>query len=106
MSKKLYDLNLDHFKKSTHLHKDVSNPTCVAIIKALYKMKQEKDFKGQTGDNILRYALKNGLWSTRQADDKLMTTWAYYVKDLKIHGGVVEIGSVDNIKMSIADLLK
>lgn len=106
MSKKLYNINVETLKQSTHLHKEVSNPTCVAIIKTLYKMSRAEDFRGATGDEILKEAVKLGEWSTRQVESKYMTTWAYYVKSLKQHAGVREVGEVAGTSVSIADLLE
>lgn len=72
------------------------NPTCKAILKALYRMEKSVDsdkFPGWTGEQILEFAVDTGLWTTRQDPSKYHTTWAYYVKKLKNEAGVVESGS-------------
>lgn len=91
---KLYRLDVDKAKTMNIGH---FNPTCKAILKAMYRIEkanEDENFKGSTGDAILQYAVKNSLWSTRQAPEKYHTTWAYYVKKLKEQAHVYESGSV------------
>jgi hypothetical protein len=90
---KLYALDIE---KAKTLNIGQFNPTCKAILKAMYKMQRTggDDFVGSTGEAILQYAAKNGLWFTRQAPEKFNTTWAYYVKKLKDHAHVIEVGSI------------
>lgn len=91
---KLYKLNLTTAKT---LNIGQFNPTCKAILKAMYRIEKanlDHGHSGTTGDAILQYAVKNGLWFTRQAPEKYHTTWAYYVKLLKEKAGVYEVGSV------------
>lgn len=90
---KLYKLDM---AKAKRLNIGQFNPTCRAILKAMYAIqkKADEDFNGSTGEFILQYAVKNGLWFTRQAPEKYHTTWAYYVKKLKDHAHVIECGSI------------
>lgn len=79
-------LNIAHF-----------NPTCKAILKAMYKIEKAhvgENYSGSTGDQILSFAVDHGLWSTRQEPSKYHTTWAYYVKKLKNEAGIYESSSV------------
>jgi hypothetical protein len=90
---KLYKLNME---KARGLNIGHFNPTCKAILKAMYrieKMNTDHGHSGTTGEDILRFAVKTGLWVTRQAPEKYHTTWAYYVKLLKEKGGVYECGT-------------
>lgn len=91
---KLYRLNLKSAKTLNIAH---FNPTCKAILKAMYRIEKSVDsdsFKGTTGEDILKYAVECGLWTTRQEPSKYHTTWAYYVKKLKEEAGIIEVGSV------------
>jgi hypothetical protein len=61
-----------------------------------------------TGLEVMKFALENNLWTTKQTTEKqLMTTWAFYLKTLK-EIGVKECGSVGSAKsvISINDLLE
>ena len=90
---KLYRLDL---RVAKGLNIAQFNPTCKAILKAMYKMEKAVDsdkFPGWTGEQILEFAVENGLWSTRQEPSKYHTTWAYYVKKLKNEAGITESGS-------------
>lgn len=90
---KLYKLNLEVAKGLNIGH---FNPTCKAILKAMYrieKMNADHGHNGTTGEDILRFAVQTGLWFTRQAPEKYHTTWAYYIKRLKDEAGVIECGS-------------
>ena len=91
---KLYRLNLEDAKNLNIAH---FNPTCKAILKAMYRLEKKflnEDYKGSTGEDILSFAVEQGLWSTRQDPSKFHTTWAYYVKKLKEEAGIFETGSV------------
>lgn len=91
---KLYRIDLDLAKT---LNIAPFNPTCKAILKAMYRIEKSADseaFKGSTGEDILKYAVENGLWSTRQDPSKYHTTWAYYVKKLKNEAGIYEAGAI------------
>ena len=91
---KLYRLNLEDAKTLNIAH---FNPTCKAILKAMYRIEKSADseaFKGTTGEDILKFAVEQGLWTTRQDPSKFHTTWAYYVKKLKEEAGIFETGSV------------
>jgi hypothetical protein len=91
---KLYRLNMDVAKGLNIGH---FNPTCKAILKAMYRLEKlnaDHDYKGSTGDEILKWANDHGLWLTRQAPEKFHTTWAYYVKKLKDEAGVIEVGQL------------
>ncbi len=91
---KLYRLNLEDAKGLNIAH---FNPTCKAILKAMYRLEKkflDEDYKGSTGEDILSFAVEQGLWSTRQDPSKFHTTWAYYVKKLKEEAGIFETGSV------------
>lgn len=91
---KLYRLNLEDAKT---LNIADFNPTCKAILKAMYRLEKkflDEDYKGSTGEDILSFAVEQGLWSTRQDPSKFHTTWAYYVKKLKEEAGIFETGSV------------
>jgi len=91
---KLYRIDLEAAKTLNIAH---FNPTCKAILKAMYRIEKSADseaFKGSTGEDILKYAVQSGLWSTRQDPSKYHTTWAYYVKKLKEEAGIFETGSV------------
>jgi NDP-sugar pyrophosphorylase family protein len=102
---KLYRLNLESAKSLNIAH---FNPTCKAILKAMYRIEKENrendSFVGTTGDQILSYAVDHGLWSTRQDPSKYHTTWAYYVKKLKTDAGIVETGS--SYKQSTEEFLE
>lgn len=91
---KLYRLNLEEAKSLNIAH---FNPTCKAILKAMYRIEKnhidEDSFKGTTGEDILAFAVDQGLWTTRQEPSKYHTTWAYYVKKLKEEAGIVESGA-------------
>lgn len=91
---KLYRIDLEKAKGLNIAH---FNPTCKAILKAMYRLeKQNSDgnYAGSTGEDILSFAVETGLWSTRQEPSKYHTTWAYYVKKLKTEAPVYETGSV------------
>lgn len=91
---KLYRLNLEDAKGLNIAH---FNPTCKAILKAMYRLEKkflDEDYKGSTGEDILSFAVEQGLWSTRQDPSKFHTTWAYYVKKLKEEAGIFETGSI------------
>lgn len=92
---KLYRLDVEKAKTMNIGH---FNPTCKAILKAMYRIEKEHadedQFPGSTGDAILQYAVKHSLWATRQAPEKYHTTWAYYVKKLKEQAHVFESGTV------------
>jgi len=91
---KLYRIDIDTAKTLNIAH---FNPTCKAILKAMYRIEKSADseqFKGSTGEDILKYAVQTGLWFTRQDPSKYHTTWAYYVKKLKNEAGIYESSSV------------
>lgn len=91
---KLYRLNLGDAKTLNIAH---FNPTCKAILKAMYRLEKkfsDTDYKGSTGEDVLKFAVEQGLWTTRQDPSKFHTTWAYYVKKLKEEAGIFETGSV------------
>jgi hypothetical protein len=93
-SKKLYKFNLELSKT---LNLSQFNPSCKAFIKGLYKKSKEEDFQGFTGEDLLKYCVKEGLWETKQEPSKYHTTFAYYVKLLKEKGGFQVCGeSVNN----------
>jgi predicted aldo/keto reductase-like oxidoreductase len=89
-SKKLYNIFIQ--PSSWTVNKEIANPTCRAIINTMMAMKKREGFSGATGDEILKEAVKSGRWTTRQDEDKYMTTWAYYVKKLKTYAEVKEVG--------------
>jgi len=94
---KLYKLNME---KARGLNIGHFNPTCKAILKAMYrieKMNTDHGHSGTTGEDILRFAVKTGLWITRQAPEKYHTTWAYYVKKLTTEAGVYDSGKVEGM---------
>lgn len=91
---KLYRIDLEAAKGLNIAH---FNPTCKAILKAMYRIEKSVDsenFMGTTGEDILKFAVESGLWTTRQEPNKYHTTWAYYVKKLKTEAPVYEAGSV------------
>ena len=91
---KLYRINIETARGLNIAH---FNPTCKAILKAMYRIEKSIDsekFLGSTGEDILKYAVEAGLWSTRQEPSKYHTTWAYYVKKLKNEAGIYESSSV------------
>jgi len=73
------------------------NPTCKAIIKSLYKMsKDDEHFIGATGDQILKYAVKNKIWETRQDEERYHTTWSYYWhKVFKYEDCIQKVGEIE-----------
>lgn len=72
------------------------NPTCKAIIKALYKMHKE-GVESATGDRILEYAVENKIWSTNQDPSKYHTTWSYYWhKKFKFEDVIVKCGETES----------
>lgn len=74
------------------------NPTMKAIVKGMYRLEKSNENPiGMTGDEILKYCVKSGLWTTRQDEDKYHTTWAYYVKKLKEECQVIEVGTVQDL---------
>jgi len=90
--KKLYKLNMNNIQSLNIAH---LNPTMKAIVKGMYRLqKSDENVTGMTGDDILKYCVENGLWTTRQDEDKYHTTWAYYVKKLKEECQVIEVGTV------------
>jgi hypothetical protein len=90
--KKLYRLNMDNIQTLNIAH---LNPTMKAIVKGMYRLeKKELNTVGMTGDEILKYCVSEGLWSTRQDPDKYHTTWAYYAKKLKEECQVIEVGTI------------
>jgi len=84
-----------------------STPTVLSFVKAMIKMKkQEREMF--TGLEVMKFAIDNNLWSTKQIEDKqLMTTWAYYLRTLK-EIGLVECGVVGSGKkvISMSELLE
>lgn len=93
--KKLYKLNMNNIQSMNIAH---LNPTMKAIVKGMYRLeKSNENPVGMTGDEILKYCVKNSLWSTRQDEDKYHTTWAYYVKKLKEECQVIEVGTVQDL---------
>lgn len=91
---KLYRIDLEKAKGLNIAH---FNPTCKAILKAMYRLEKtfaNDQYSGSTGEDILKFAVDEGLWSTRQDPSKYHTTWAYYVKKLKTEAPVYEAGSV------------
>lgn len=84
-----------------------STPTIVSFVRAMIKMKK-LDREMFTGIDVMKYALDNGLWTTKQTTEKqMMTTWAFYLKTLK-EIGLVECGVVEGGRkvVSISELLK
>lgn len=99
--KKLYRLNMTDIQSMNIAH---LNPTMKAIVKGMYRLeKKELNPTGMTGDDILKYCVNEGLWSTRQDQDKFHTTWAYYVKKLKEECQVIEVGSVKDLSEEYLD---
>lgn len=93
--KKLYRLNMDNIQSMNIAH---LNPTMKAIVKGMYKLeKKELNKLGMTGDEILKYCVQEGLWTTRQDPDKYHTTWAYYAKKLKEECQVIEVGTTTDL---------
>jgi hypothetical protein len=101
--KKLYSLNIDTFKSlnETVVHKEISNDTCRAIIRTMLS-----ESRPMTGDEILEKAVETGRWSTRQHPTKYHTTFAYYVKKLKIHAGMKCVGEIENEQRSVENFLE
>lgn len=90
--KKLYKLNMNNIATLNIGH---LNPTMKAVIKGMYRLeKNDLNPTGMTGDDILKFCVAEGLWVTRQDEDKYHTTWAYYVKKLKEECQVVEVGTI------------
>jgi len=90
---KLYRIDLEAAKTLNIAH---FNPTCKAILKAMYRIEKahtDEAYNGATGEDILKFAVESGLWTTRQDPSKFHTTWAYYVKKLKEEAGIFETGS-------------
>jgi hypothetical protein len=84
-----------------------STPTVLSFVKSMIKMKK-LNREMFTGLEVMKFAIDNNLWSTKQIEDKqLMTTWAYYLRTLK-EIGLVECGVVGNGKkvISMGDLLE
>lgn len=90
---KTFSIELD--RNSFVVHKDISNATCKAIINTMLALKKTED-RGYTADEIMQAAVRTGRWSTTQKPEKFKTTWAYYLKKLKEHADVVEVGSISN----------
>jgi hypothetical protein len=88
--KKLYVFNLEMAKT---LNIGQFNPSCKAFIKGLYQLSKKDDFIGITGEDLLKYCVREGLWATKQEPSKYHTTWAYYVKLLREKGGIQECGT-------------
>lgn len=99
--KKLYKFNMGVDTKSFNIAQ--FNPSCKAFIKGLYKLSRDEEFKGITGEDLLKYCVKEGLWTTRQDPSKYHTTWAYYVKLLKEKGNVLECGSTVDTEIEFLD---
>lgn len=98
---KLYSFN---YSTSTEVP---STPTIISFVRAMIKMKK-LDREMFTGIDVMKYALDNGLWTTKQTTEKqMMTTWAFYLKTLK-EIGLVECGVVEGGRkvVSISELLK
>lgn len=103
---KLYTINEDTLRSFETLPKEVSNPTCVAIIKTIYRMSKEiDDFDGATGTEILKQAVEWKLWKTNQKEEKYHTTFAYYLKKLKNVGLKVVGETTSNKNVNVEDLL-
>jgi len=91
--KHLFALNVED---ATKFNIGKYNPTCKAIIKALYKMKKE-GIESATGDQILEYAVENNLWSTLQHRSKYHTTWSYYWhKVFKYETCIQKVGEIES----------
>jgi hypothetical protein len=55
--------------------------------------KEDENFIGATGDQILEYAVENKIWSTRQAPERYHTTWSYYWNEVfKEETTIVKVG--------------
>ena len=92
--RKIYKLNVPDVK-SFNIGR--FNPTCRAIIKSLYLMaKDDPEFKGATGEQVLQYAKDHELWNTKQSPENYASTWNYYAKELKRSAHVEECGTVQN----------
>lgn len=90
--KHLFSLNVED-AKTFNIGK--YNPTCKAIIKAMYKMQKDGQ-ESATGDQILDYAVRNQIWSTNQKPDKYHTTWSYYWhKVFKYEDVIRKVGEVE-----------
>ena len=78
------------------------NPTCKAIVKAMYKIEKEnqdnEEFVGKTGSEVLEYCVENKLWTTKQDPSKFITTWNYYSKLLKDQYCVFESGKIEDLE--------
>lgn len=90
---KTFSIELD--KATFVITKEISNNTCKAIINTMRALKKKED-RGYTAQEIMNEAVDSGRWVTEQKRDKFKTTWAYYLKKLKDHANVVEVGSVGN----------
>ena len=89
--KHLFALNVD--PKSYNIGR--FNPTCKAIIKAMYKM-QKEGIESATGDQILEYAVEHRIWSTNQISERYHTTWSYYWhKVFKYEDCIKKVGEVE-----------
>ena len=94
--KKLYKLNMNNIQSMNIAH---LNPTMKAIVKGMYRLeKREENRDGMTGDEILKYCVKESLWFTKQDEEKYNTTWAYYIKKLKEECNVIEVGTIKDSK--------
>lgn len=99
--KKLYKLDMTDISTLNIGH---LNPTMKAIVKGMYRLeKKDMNPTGMTGDDILKFCVAEGLWTTRQDPDKFHTTWAYYAKKLKEECQVIEVGT---IKDSVEEYLE
>lgn len=96
---KLYRIDVDKIK-TVNIAK--LNPTCKAIVKGMYKIEKEnlgnEEFVGKTGSEVLKYCVENKLWSTKQEEDRFITTWNYYSKLLKEQYCVFESGKIEDLE--------
>jgi hypothetical protein len=99
--KKLYKFDMNVDAKTFNIGQ--FNTSCKAFIKGLYKLSKDEDFVGITGEDLLKYCVKEGLWTTKQEPSKYHTTWAYYVKLLKEKGNVLECGSTVDTSVEFLD---
>lgn len=88
---KLYSIDIEKVKGKNI---GLLNPTCRAMVRTLYNLAKEEDFEGIAGDDLLRECIRNKSWSTRQDDDKLHTTFAYYKKLLVTEWEVFKVGEI------------
>jgi hypothetical protein len=79
-----------------------STPTLVEFFRSMHRMM--KDGKEQfTALDVMNDAIVNGKWTTKNVgnDERLMETWAYYVRQMKSLG-LTECGQIGGTKKKIS----